>query len=78
MILGEKSSAQTVSTCAIIVFGFILGVEQEDVNGSISSFGVTCGVLASLAVALNAIITKKWANVTFLPKITYLSGSCQK
>ena len=45
--------------CAIIISGFLLGVDQEGSSGELSYMGVLFGVLASLCVCLNAIYTKK-------------------
>uniref|UniRef100_A0A914ICB5 GDP-fucose transporter 1 n=1 Tax=Globodera rostochiensis TaxID=31243 RepID=A0A914ICB5_GLORO len=48
-----------IALLLLIVAGFLLGVNQEDVAGTLSINGVIYGVLASLFVALNAIFTKK-------------------
>lgn len=45
--------------CAIIVSGFVLGIDQEGKSVDLSIAGVMFGVLASLCVSLNAIFTKK-------------------
>lgn len=45
--------------CAIIISGFLMGVDQEGSSGGLSYIGVVFGVLASLCVSLNAIYTKK-------------------
>lgn len=45
--------------CAIIIAGFLMGVDQEGSSGELSYIGVMFGVLASLCVSLNAIYTKK-------------------
>ncbi|KAF7639735.1 TPT domain-containing protein [Meloidogyne graminicola] len=59
LILGQKTSKNAILCCLTIVGGFFLGVDQEDVAGTLSVIGVIFGVLASLFVALNAIYTKK-------------------
>lgn len=59
LILGQKTSKAAMFCCLFIIGGFMLGVNQEDVSGSLSIVGVVYGVLASLFVALNAIYTKK-------------------
>ncbi|CAB3396643.1 unnamed protein product [Caenorhabditis bovis] len=59
LILGNKTSIPAIGCCLLIIFGFFLGVDQEDASGSLSTVGVIFGVLASLAVALNAIYTRK-------------------
>lgn len=59
LILGQKTSGQAIACCALIIFGFFLGVDQEGATGTLSYTGVIFGVLASLSVALNAIYTRK-------------------
>ncbi|XP_037077419.1 GDP-fucose transporter 1-like isoform X2 [Pollicipes pollicipes] len=59
LILGQKTSVQSIVCCGVIIFGFLLGVDQEGVAGSLSILGVVYGVLASLFVSLFAIFTKK-------------------
>ncbi len=49
----------SILCCAIIVGGFLLGIDQEGKSLDISVIGVVSGVLASMSVALNAIFTKK-------------------
>lgn len=58
-ILGQRTSMPALVSCAVIVGGFWLGVDQESVSGSLSVMGVVFGVLASIFVSLNAIFTKK-------------------
>ncbi|XP_070000862.1 GDP-fucose transporter 1 isoform X2 [Penaeus vannamei] len=59
LILGQKTSLPAVASCGVIIAGFFLGVDQENVAGSLSVSGVVYGVLASASVSLNAIFTKK-------------------
>lgn len=59
LILGQKTSLPAVASCGVIIAGFFLGVDQENVAGSLSVSGVVFGVLASASVSLNAIFTKK-------------------
>ncbi|CEF60354.1 GDP-fucose transporter 1 [Strongyloides ratti] len=59
LILGQKTSYKALLCCGLIIFGFLLGVNQEGVSGSLSIFGVICGVLASLFVALQSIFVQK-------------------
>lgn len=58
-ILKETTSWKAMGCCGIIIFGFLMGVDQEKVAGSLSVIGVVYGVLASASVALNSIYTKK-------------------
>jgi len=59
LILGQTTSMSAILCCLTIIGGFFLGVNQEDVAGSLSVLGVIYGVLASLCVALNAIYTSR-------------------
>ncbi|GAB1610091.1 GDP-fucose transporter 1-like [Argonauta hians] len=58
-ILKQETSKAALVCCGVIIGGFLLGVDQEGVSGSLSVSGVIFGVLASVSVALNAIYTKK-------------------
>ncbi|XP_021932468.1 GDP-fucose transporter 1 isoform X2 [Zootermopsis nevadensis] len=59
LILGQKTSPQTIMCCAVIVGGFWLGVDQENVAGSLSIAGTVFGVLGSLALSMYSIYTKR-------------------
>jgi len=59
LILGQKTSFKACLCCLVIVFGFVLGVNQEGDLGSLSVKGTIYGVIASACVALNAIYQKK-------------------
>uniref|UniRef100_A0A1I8H0M7 TPT domain-containing protein n=1 Tax=Macrostomum lignano TaxID=282301 RepID=A0A1I8H0M7_9PLAT len=59
VILGQTTSLKAIICCGFIIVGFLLGMDQEKVSGSLSVSGVVYGLLASLFVALNAIYTKK-------------------
>ncbi|XP_061422818.1 GDP-fucose transporter 1 [Lethenteron reissneri] len=59
MILGQGTSLRALLCCGMIIGGFWLGVDQEDMSGTLSVAGVVFGVVASLCVSLNAIYTKK-------------------
>eukprot|EP00050_Salpingoeca_kvevrii_P007850 m.299031 g.299031 ORF g.299031 m.299031 type:complete len:330 (-) comp14021_c0_seq1:127-1116(-) len=59
MILGDKTSGRALAMCAVIVAGFLVGVDQENSDSSISYLGVLYGIAASACVALNAIYIKK-------------------
>lgn len=59
IILRKPTSVKAVICCAIIVIGFFMGVDQESVAGSLSVIGVIFGVVASLCVSLNSILTQK-------------------
>uniref|UniRef100_A0A0N5A6T3 TPT domain-containing protein n=1 Tax=Parastrongyloides trichosuri TaxID=131310 RepID=A0A0N5A6T3_PARTI len=59
LILGQKTSFPAILCCGLIILGFFLGVDQENVGGTLSIAGVVFGVLASLFVALQAIYVKK-------------------
>jgi len=63
-VLKERVSLNAIICCIVIVVGFILGVDQENVLGSLSVYGTLFGVLASFSLALYSIFTKK-----VLPKV---------
>ncbi|KAJ8977083.1 hypothetical protein NQ317_008426 [Molorchus minor] len=64
LILGEKTSGRCITCCAVIIFGFWLGIDQENLAGSLSTFGFIFGILGSLSLSLFSIFTKK-----VLPKV---------
>jgi len=66
LILGNKTSLRALSCCAVIIFGFWLGVDQEmvftggfDGPSTVNMYGIFFGVVSSFFVAANAIYTKK-------------------
>ncbi|XP_014215838.1 GDP-fucose transporter 1 [Copidosoma floridanum] len=59
IILGEKTCGKIILCCFIIIFGFWLGVDQENVAGTFSLVGTFFGVLGSLTLSLYSIQTKK-------------------
>lgn len=59
LVLRQTTSVAAVACCGIIMAGFFLGVNQEGHMGSLSVFGVTCGVLASATLSMYSIYTKK-------------------
>uniref|UniRef100_A0A8C5D3E2 GDP-fucose transporter 1-like n=1 Tax=Gouania willdenowi TaxID=441366 RepID=A0A8C5D3E2_GOUWI len=59
VILRQPTSPRAQLCCGVIIGGFWLGVDQENVSGALSWWGVFYGVLASVCVSLNAIYTKK-------------------
>lgn len=58
-IINEPVSRGALICCAFIVLGFILGIDQESVIGSLSVIGVLFGVSSSLFTSLFSIYTKK-------------------
>ena len=59
VILLKKSVSWKVVTCCLIVAGgFVLGVDQENLSGTLSAGGVVFGIITSLFVSLNGIFTK--------------------
>ncbi|KAF4533533.1 hypothetical protein B566_EDAN001018 [Ephemera danica] len=59
LILGQRTSSQAVLCCLIIIGGFWLGVDQENVAGSLSVLGTVYGVLGSLSLSMYSIYTKQ-------------------
>lgn len=58
-LLAQKTSISACICCSIIVAGFLLGIDQEELAGSFSILGTVYGVLASASLALYSIHTKK-------------------
>ncbi|KAF7404896.1 hypothetical protein HZH66_003802 [Vespula vulgaris] len=58
-ILGEKTSMKCIICCGIIILGFWLGVDQENIAGSLSVYGTILGVIGSLILSLYSIHTKQ-------------------
>lgn len=58
-LIHEPVSKGALVCCAFIVLGFILGIDQESVIGSLSILGVIFGVASSLFTSLFSIYTKK-------------------
>lgn len=58
IFINEPVSFGALICCALIVLGFILGIDQESVIGSLSVIGVIFGVASSLFTSLYSIYTK--------------------
>merc|ERR1712018_763538 len=59
LILGQKTTTRAILCCVTIIFGFWLGIDQENESGSLSISGTLYGVLASVFVSLYAIFIKR-------------------
>ncbi|CAH2091690.1 unnamed protein product [Euphydryas editha] len=59
ILLRQATSHKCVLCCAFIIFGFYLGVDQENLLGSFSLIGTIYGVIGSLMLSLYSIYTKK-------------------
>ncbi|XP_072941692.1 GDP-fucose transporter 1 [Epargyreus clarus] len=59
ILLRQSTSFRCIMCCACIVFGFYLGVDQEQLLGSFSLTGTIYGVIGSLMLSLYSIYTKK-------------------
>ncbi|KAL3851689.1 hypothetical protein ACJMK2_015416 [Sinanodonta woodiana] len=59
VMLKQMTTWKALLCCGVIVMGFLLGVDQEGLTGTLSWSGVVYGVLASASVALYAIYMKK-------------------
>lgn len=59
ILLRQRTSFGCIMCCALIVFGFALGVDQESVTESFSLLGTVFGVLGSISLSLYSIYTKK-------------------
>ncbi|XP_034825345.1 GDP-fucose transporter 1 [Maniola hyperantus] len=58
-LLRQATSLKCMMCCAFIIFGFYLGVDQENLLGSFSLLGTIYGVAGSLMLSLYSIYTKK-------------------
>lgn len=59
ILLRQATSSRCILCCAFIIFGFYLGVDQENLLGSFSLIGTIYGVVGSLMLSLYSIFTKK-------------------
>jgi GDP-fucose transporter C1 len=59
LVLGRGLTLRAVISCFLVVCGFFIGIDQEDVSGTLSVFGVIYGILASLSAAVSGILFKK-------------------
>ncbi|XP_049865344.1 GDP-fucose transporter 1 isoform X2 [Pectinophora gossypiella] len=59
ILLGQTTSMRCILCCLFIIFGFYLGVDQENLLGSFSFTGTVYGVIGSLMLSLYSIYTKK-------------------
>lgn len=59
IILNQTTSTSCKIACGIIVFGFLLGIQQENAIGGLTLIGLACGVGSSLCGSLFSIFTKK-------------------
>lgn len=58
-ILHQTTTKKSIICCAIIILGFFLGVDQENIVGTFSLKGTIYGVLGSLSLSFYSIYTKK-------------------
>ncbi|KAH3755171.1 GDP-fucose transporter 1-like [Dreissena polymorpha] len=57
--LKKGLTARAVMSCFLVVCGFFIGIDQEDVSGTLSVMGVIYGLLSSLSAAVTGILFKK-------------------
>eukprot|EP01118_Nematostelium_gracile_P006704 TRINITY_DN2161_c0_g2_i1.p1 TRINITY_DN2161_c0_g2~~TRINITY_DN2161_c0_g2_i1.p1 ORF type:complete len:345 (-),score=69.55 TRINITY_DN2161_c0_g2_i1:560-1594(-) len=60
LLLSERTSVRALGACALIILGFLVGVDQEGSSGDLNWLGVFYGISASTCVALNSIFVKKF------------------
>lgn len=56
-------SLKVFGCCMAVASGFVLGIDQEKLAGTLSVQGVVYGVITSMFVALNGIFTKRCLDV---------------
>ncbi|CAH2063685.1 unnamed protein product, partial [Iphiclides podalirius] len=59
ILLRQHTSLRCILCCVFIIFGFYLGVDQENLLGSFSLVGTIYGVIGSLVLSLYSIFTKR-------------------
>lgn len=59
VFLQVQVSPQVVTSCAFIILGFVVSVDQEMLFSSLTWLSISYGVLASLSAALSGIFTKR-------------------
>ena len=62
-VLGQGLTPRSVIACLLVVSGFFIAIDQEDVTGTLSMFGVLYGILASLTAAISGILFKQAESV---------------
>ncbi len=68
-ILHQKISVRVLLCCLCVAAGFVLGVDQEHLKGTLSIRGVGYGIVTSLFVALNGIYIKKSVDIVNKDKV---------
>ncbi|KAF6207503.1 hypothetical protein GE061_015949 [Apolygus lucorum] len=58
-LLNEFVSQHVITCCVVIVFGFLVGVDQETVLGTFSLVSTFSGLMGSFSLAMYSIQTKK-------------------
>lgn len=59
LLIDRKVSNETLLCCFLIILGFLLGIDQESIMGSLSGVGIGFGISSSLFTSLFSIFTKK-------------------
>lgn len=74
MLTGEKTSFKCIICCAIIISGFWLGIDQEQVAGTLSILGTFFGITGSLLLALYTIRMKQ--TLPYVDQDVFLLSYC--
>lgn len=59
LLIDREVSKETLMCCCLIILGFLLGIDQESILGSLSRIGIGFGISSSLFTSLFSIFTKK-------------------
>ena len=59
LVLGEKVSWKIISSCALIILGFYIGVDEEIFSQGLHALGVIYGIAASVTAALCGVFYKR-------------------
>lgn len=80
IFLSKMASCRVMCCCLIVAAGFVLGVDQEHLAGTLSIRGVIYGITTSLFVSLNGIFTKRlleFVKNSPIASVYYMnSGAC--
>lgn len=62
-VLGKGFTPRSVIACLLVVAGFFIAIDQEDITGTLSVIGVIYGILASFTAAVSGILFKQAESV---------------
>lgn len=80
IFLSKRASCRVILCCVVVAAGFVLGVDQEHLSGTLSVRGVVYGIITSLFVSMNGIFIKRlldFVKNSSIATVYYMnSGAC--